>query len=54
MHLYSALDAYVRDFEVAVPSDAVAHIDRELADAALRMMRDNMDADVAPAGDCTF
>jgi len=52
--LYSALDAYVRDFEVAIPSDAVAHIDRELADAALRMMRENMDADVAPAGECTF
>ena len=44
--LYSALDAYVRRFEIAVPSDAVAHIDAELADAALRMMARNMRAEV--------
>ncbi|MBO0810632.1 MAG: cysteine hydrolase [Microlunatus sp.] len=42
--LYSALDAYVRHFEVAVPSDAVAHIHRDLSDAALRMMECNMHA----------
>ena len=47
--LYSALDAYVRHFEVAVPRDAVAHIHRDLADAALRMMSMNMRATVAPA-----
>jgi nicotinamidase-related amidase len=47
--LYSALDAYVRRFEVAVASDAVAHIDRSLADAALRMMERNMRAEVADA-----
>ncbi|MEJ7797930.1 MAG: isochorismatase family cysteine hydrolase [Solirubrobacteraceae bacterium] len=52
--LYSALDAYVRHFEVAVPSDAVAHIDPELADAALRMMKCNMRADVQPSADCTI
>jgi nicotinamidase-related amidase len=52
--LYSALDAYVRDLRVAVPLDGVAHIDPELADAALRMMRSNMRADVQPASDCTF
>jgi len=42
--LYSALDAYVRRFEVDVASDAVAYIDRSLADAALRMMERNMGA----------
>jgi nicotinamidase-related amidase len=52
--LYSALDAYVRDLRVAVPLDGVAHIDPELADAALRMMRRNMRADVQPSDDCTF
>jgi nicotinamidase-related amidase len=52
--LYSALDAYVRHLSVAVPIDGVAHIDRELADAALRMMRGNMRADVRPTADCTF
>ncbi len=44
--LYSALDAYVRRFGVGVASDAVAHIDRALADAAMRMMERNMRAQV--------
>jgi nicotinamidase-related amidase len=50
--LYSALDAHVRHVDVAVPADAVAHIDRELADAALRMMEVNMHADVTPSAEC--
>ncbi len=45
--LYSALDAYVRHFEVVVPRDGVAHIHADLADAALRMMERNMRAQVA-------
>jgi len=49
--LYSALDAYIRHLEVGVPRDAVAHIHQDLADAALRMMQRNMDADVSPARD---
>jgi nicotinamidase-related amidase len=47
--LYSALDAYIRHFDVRVPPDAVAHIYEDLADAALRMMERNMDADLTPA-----
>ena len=50
--LYSALDAYVRHFEVVVASDAVAHIDAELGRAALRMMQQNMRATVVSAADC--
>jgi nicotinamidase-related amidase len=50
--LYSALDAYVRELEVAVPADAVAHIHADLAEAALKMMERNMHADVGPAADC--
>jgi nicotinamidase-related amidase len=50
--LYSALDAYVRHFDVVIPRDAVAHIDPELADAALRMMQTNMRAEIMPAADC--
>ncbi len=45
--LYSALDAYVRHFEVVVPRTAVAHIHQELAEASFRMMEENMRADVA-------
>jgi nicotinamidase-related amidase len=52
--LYSALDAYVRDLEVAVPADAVAHIHDDLAAAALKMMRLNMGADVTPSGECAL
>jgi len=52
--LYSALDAYVRELEVAVPADAVAHIHDDLAEAALKMMKTNMDADVEPSADCAL
>jgi nicotinamidase-related amidase len=50
--LYSALDAYIRHMDVVVPRDAVAHIHADLADAALRMMRINMRAEVVPAAEC--
>lgn len=48
--LYSALDAYVRHFEVVIPRDAVAHIHEDLAGAALRMMETNMRAHIAATG----
>jgi nicotinamidase-related amidase len=44
--LYSALDAYVRHFEVVVPRDGVAHIHENLATAALEMMERNMGAEI--------
>ena len=47
--LYSALDAYVRHFEVVVARDAVAHIHEDLAEAALRMIETNMNAEVGEA-----
>ncbi len=43
--LYSALDAHIRHLRVTVPRDAVAHIHRPLAEAALEMMRRNMHAE---------
>ena len=49
--LYSALDAYLRGFQVVVPPDAVAHIDADLAKASLRMMGENMHVDLTPADD---
>jgi nicotinamidase-related amidase len=49
--LYSALDAYLRGFQVIVPPDAVAHIDEELARASMRMMEENMHAELTPAAD---
>jgi nicotinamidase-related amidase len=50
--LYSALDAYIRHFSVAVPRDAVAHIHEHLAECALEMMERNMSAEVCDAADC--
>ena len=52
--LYSALDAYVRHFAVTVPTDAVAHIDEELAQAAFKMMEHNMDAEISTCAECTL
>jgi nicotinamidase-related amidase len=50
--LYSALDAYVRHFRLAVPADAVAAIHPDLAQAALEMMERNMRAEIEPAARC--
>jgi nicotinamidase-related amidase len=50
--LYSALDAYVRHFQVTVAQDCVAHIDDELGRAALRMMERNMRAQLLDGADC--
>jgi nicotinamidase-related amidase len=52
--LYSALDAYVRHFEVVVAPDAVAHIHEDLAQAALRMMEINMRARLVEANHVAF
>jgi nicotinamidase-related amidase len=52
--LYSALDAYVRHFAVAVPSDAVAHIHEHLARASIDMMERNMHAEITTAADCSL
>ena len=48
---YSALDAYMRGFDVSVPSDAVAHIEPEWARVALEMMAKNMHADLTTVAD---
>ena len=43
--------AYLRGYDVVVPTDAVAHIHEELAQAALGMMERNMHADLVRAAD---
>lgn len=47
--LYSALDAYVRHFDVVIATDAVAAIYDDLGEAALTMMERNMGADLVRA-----
>jgi nicotinamidase-related amidase len=49
--LYSALDAYVRHYQVTVPRDCVAHIHEDLAEAAFKMMERNMQARVLDHAD---
>jgi nicotinamidase-related amidase len=49
--LYSALDAYIRGYEILVAPDAVAHIDAELARAALAMMERNMHVELVEPED---
>ena len=48
---YSALDAHLRGHDVVVPPDAVAHIDADLAKAALRMMKTNLHTELTPAAE---
>jgi nicotinamidase-related amidase len=52
--LYSALDAHIRRIPTCIPRDAVAHIHEDLADASLRMMELNMDAEVCNADEVRF
>jgi nicotinamidase-related amidase len=49
--LYSALDAYVRGFDIRIPQDAVVPIEPELGDAAIKMMEANMSAEVVAAAE---
>jgi nicotinamidase-related amidase len=49
--LYSALDAYMRGYEIVVPTDAVAHIHEDLAKGALAMMERNMHAKLMDASE---
>jgi len=46
---YSALDAYVRHFDVVIPTDAVAAIYDDLGEAALKMMERNLAAELGRA-----
>jgi nicotinamidase-related amidase len=52
--LYSALDAHVRHFRVAIPTDGVAAIYDHLAEAALEMMERNLSAELCTAAECAL
>jgi nicotinamidase-related amidase len=47
--LFTASDAYLRDFRVVVPSDGVASLDRAANRLALSQMRTLLGADVRPS-----
>jgi nicotinamidase-related amidase len=51
---YSALDAHVRHFKVAVAPDGVAAIYDHLAKAALELMERNLSAELSDASQCSL
>ncbi len=51
---YSALDAHVRHFKLAIPTDGVAAIYQHLAEAALEMMERNLSAELCDASECSL
>jgi nicotinamidase-related amidase len=48
--LYTAADAYMRDFEVAVPSDCAISVDPDANRSALEHMRSTLKADTESSG----
>lgn len=49
--LFSAHDAYLRDYALYIPCDCVASNSREENDAALKLMQKVMKADITPSTD---
>lgn len=47
--LYTAADAYMREFDVVLPSDCIVSLDPEANLAALEHMRDTLKADIHPS-----
>jgi nicotinamidase-related amidase len=52
--LFTANDAYLRDFKIVVPRDCVASNTAQDNDAALEMMAKILKADTRPAAEITF
>ena len=52
--LFTANDAYMRDLDLAVPSDCVASITEEETRYALDQMRKVLKADTRPSGELSF
>ena len=49
--LFSANDAYMRDYKLMIPSDCIASNSQEENDAALRLMEKVVKADTTPSAD---
>ena len=52
--LFTAHDAYMRDFDLVIPSDCVASNDPAENEHTLRKMADLMDADTRPSDELDF
>lgn len=47
--LYTAADAHMREFELAVPADCIVSLEQEANRKALEHMRETLNADIAPS-----
>ncbi|HEX8558439.1 MAG TPA: isochorismatase family cysteine hydrolase [Pyrinomonadaceae bacterium] len=52
--LFTAHDAYMRDFNLVIPADCVASSDPSENEHTLRKMADLMDADISPSAEVDF
>jgi nicotinamidase-related amidase len=52
--LFSANDAYMRDFRIAIPSDCIASEDAESNGRVLMLMERVLKAEIAPSTQFTF
>src|SRR5215218_1118522 len=52
--LFTAHDAYMRDFNLVIPSDCIASADPSENEHTLRQMADLMDADTRPSAEVDF
>jgi nicotinamidase-related amidase len=52
--LFTAHDAYMRDFNLVIPADCIASNDPSENDHTLRKMRTLMDADISPSAEIDF
>jgi nicotinamidase-related amidase len=52
--LFTANDAYLRDYKLIIPADCTASIQEEDNDNALRQMQDVLKANVRPSGRVDF
>jgi nicotinamidase-related amidase len=52
--LYTAADAYMRDFAVCVPADCIVSLDSNSNQAALDHMKTTLKADISPSIDIRF
>jgi nicotinamidase-related amidase len=52
--LFTANDAYLRDFKIIVPNDCVAAVEAEEKERALKYIERVLDADTRPSGEIQF
>ncbi len=52
--LYTAADAYMRDFTISTPQDCIASLDCQSNNSALDQMRNTLKADVRPSRELNF